>query len=108
MGAKLSFSSFYLLSQVTVPHTQVDLRYRLNGGPWHDRYISAAEAASQDPSKAVDPNYPLDTGNFAQVADVPIGELVTGDNTLELATVNSPQNYPTVLANIDLILETKN
>jgi hypothetical protein len=105
VSARLAFNSFYLLSQVTVPVTQVDLRYRLNGGQWHDRYISDDEAASQDPSKAV-PNYWLDTGNFAQVVEVPIGELVAGDNTVEFATVNSPGGYPTVVANIDLILET--
>jgi hypothetical protein len=34
-------------------------------------------------------------------------KLVAGDNTLRLATVNSPANYPTVLANIDLVLGTK-
>jgi hypothetical protein len=108
VSAKLAFSSFYLLSWVTsVPLTQVSLRYRLNGGAWHDRFISAAEIASQDPSKQADANHQIDTGNFAQVIDLSASELVAGDNTVEFATVNSPGGYPTVLANIDLILETK-
>jgi hypothetical protein len=107
VSAKLAFSSFYLLSWVKVPLTQVSLRYRLNGGPWHDRFLSAAELASQDPSKQVDANNQIDTGNFAQIIDLSANELVAGDNTVDFVTVNSPGGYPTVLANIDLVLETK-
>jgi hypothetical protein len=95
-----------LLSFVMGPYTQVDLRWRFNAGPWHDRNINADEAASQDQSKSPDANYPLNSGNLAQIIDVPVSELVAGDNTLELATMNSPNQYPTVLANIDLVLET--
>ena len=39
--------------------------------------------------------------------DVPLAELVSGDNTLELVAVNVPQNYPPGAVNIDLVILTQ-
>jgi len=46
-------------------------------------------------------------GAIGQMLDVPLSDLVAGDNTLELVTKNVPQNYPPAVLNIDLVLETK-
>jgi hypothetical protein len=36
--------------------------------------------------------------------DVPLADLVSGSNTLEILPLNAPMDYPTVGANIDLTL----
>jgi hypothetical protein len=38
--------------------------------------------------------------------DVPVSDLVAGDNTVEFVTSNVPQSYPPLVANVDLILIT--
>jgi hypothetical protein len=97
-SARLVFSSFYLW---TAPNlTQIDLKYRFNDGTWRDRFITEGEAYALSI-----PNY--QQGDLSQVIDVPLGDLRAGANKLELTTVNSPQSYPTVLANIDLVIQTQ-
>jgi hypothetical protein len=78
---------------------QYDLKYRLNGKAWHDRMFTAAEVAVLTDSHA--------QGAIGQMLDVPLAELVEGDNTLEFVTVNVPQGYPPAVSSIDLILTTK-
>jgi hypothetical protein len=46
-------------------------------------------------------------GQISQVIDVPVADLVPGDNTLELLTQNIPRGYPPAVSNIDLVLTTK-
>jgi hypothetical protein len=75
------------------------LKYRLNGGSWHERPLSAAELANFTGGKS--------QGVVGEMLDVPVDELVSGDNTLEFVTVNVPQNYPPGVANIDLVLSTE-
>jgi hypothetical protein len=36
---------------------------------------------------------------------MPLSELRSGDNTLDLVTRNVPQGYPPVVANINLVLD---
>jgi hypothetical protein len=36
---------------------------------------------------------------------VPLEDLVNGTNTLEFTSENAPQNYPPVVASIDLIVD---
>ena len=38
--------------------------------------------------------------------NVPMTDLVSGTNTLELLPLNAPMDYPPVVANIDLLLGT--
>jgi len=72
------------------------LRYRLNGGAWHDRPISADEAAVLSDTRS--------QGAMAITIDVAMADLVSGDNSLEFSSQNIPQNYPPAVSNIDLIL----
>jgi hypothetical protein len=46
-------------------------------------------------------------GQIGQIIDVPLADLVAGDNVLELATMNVPRGYPPAVSNLDLVLTTK-
>ena len=100
-GATLAFSGYYLTGWPgeTTDLTQLDLQYRWNGGTWRDRFLTAGEAASL--------SLLYQMGNLSQTIDVPLTDLKQGTNTLELLTVNVPQSYPTVVANVDLVIRTK-
>lgn len=90
--AQLSLSCWYLSDAGT---KDVVLKYRLNGGAWHDRALSDAEVKIITGGSS--------QGQLAQMLDVPVAELVAGDNTVEFVT-NAPQGYPPVVSNITLIL----
>lgn len=92
-SAKLSLSAWYLDQDQNKSYV---LQYRFNGGAWHDRPLNEGEAAVLTGVAT--------QGQLAQVMDVPVGELVSGDNTLEIVTKNAPQNYPPVVSNVNLIL----
>jgi hypothetical protein len=107
VGARIALSSWYDLSQGTP--SQFTLRYRLNGGPWHDRVLTAAEVAMSKGPQIIQASGNSNggmQGAFAQMLDVPAGELVSGDNSLEFVAVNIPQGYPPAVSNIDLVLAT--
>ena len=92
--ARLALAAWYNTGQ-GAPDSFL-LRYRLNGGTWHDRPLSAGEIAVLSNGHQ--------QGAIAQVMDVPVGELVAGDNALEFVTVNVPQNYPPAVSSVDLVL----
>lgn len=91
--AKLSFSSWYDQAGTVA---DFGLKYRLNGGAWKDRKLTAAEVAVL--------KGPNSQGALGQVIDLDLADLVAGDNTLEFASENVPQNYKVGVANIDLVL----
>jgi hypothetical protein len=97
--ARIGLVAYYCLgcSSSEDPSTFV-LKYRLNGNAWHDRTYNAGELAFQ--------NSGATAGELAHMLDVPIGELVAGDNTLDLATVNVPQSYPPGVTDVDLIVSS--
>ncbi len=96
--AQISISSWYLL--VGAQPDKFVLKYRLNGKAWHDRPLTAGELGLFGPNNN-------SQGQQGQMLDVPVSDLVSGDNTLEFVTQDVPQNYPPLVANIDLILTTK-
>jgi hypothetical protein len=71
------------------------LDWRVNGGPAHTTKYDAAQLAFI----AAQPV----SGTIPLVLDVPIGELKSGVNTIELATTNVPLSYPPAVYNLDLI-----
>jgi hypothetical protein len=91
--ARLAVSTWYLQSNMNSKYV---LQYRLNGGAWHDRPLSADEAAVLSDTRC--------QGAMAITLDVPMTDLVSGDNSIEFQTPNIPQNYPPAISNIDLIL----
>jgi hypothetical protein len=81
-----------------------DLRYRLNGGPWHDRRLTADEIVASTAPVIVGADPSGSQGAIGQMLDVPVSELGAGDNRLELVTSGVPQSYPPAVVNVDLIL----
>jgi hypothetical protein len=99
VSARLSLSAWYLVyTDFGADPPKFVLRYRFNGKAWHDRKLTAGELAVVAS---------MSHGQLSQMLDVPLSDLVSGDNTLEFVTVNVPQSYPPLVANIDLVLETK-
>jgi hypothetical protein len=94
--ARIALAAWYNLGNGDPPETFV-LRYRLNGNEWHDRAFDADELAVLTNGHTL--------GAISQMLEVPVGELVAGENTLELTTRNVPQNYPPAVSSIDLVLE---
>jgi hypothetical protein len=103
------------LSQTGSP-ADYTLRARLNGNGWRDRKLTAEEAAffgdqpGQGPT-ALDPSGnpvgdPGTQGRLGLLIDVPVEDLVAGDNTIEFVTANVPTDYPPIVCNIDLVLGT--
>jgi hypothetical protein len=95
-SAQLAIAMWYLLSEPSLPPSGFALRFRLNGNEWHERTLTPAELAMLGNGHA--------QGAIGQVIDVPLADLVVGDNTLELETRGVPQSYPPVASAIDLVL----
>lgn len=74
------------------------LRYQLNDHPLHVRAFTPGEVAMLDE--------PGQTGGYNHAIDVPVSELVDGDNTVRFATLNISSGYPNAVTNLDLLLDT--
>lgn len=72
-----------------------EIDWRVNGGPSHAFKYDAAQLAYFGSQPA--------SGAMPLVFDVPVGELKSGVNTLELAAKNVPLSYPPVVFNVDLV-----
>jgi len=88
-------------------------RARLNGKRWLEYKFSAAELAFfRDGPTVVDPQGapvgdPASQGRLGLLIDVPLEDLVPGDNTVEFVTANIPTGYPPLVSNVDLVMGTK-
>lgn len=91
--ARLALSGWY---HSTDKNSTYALKYRFNGGTWRDRPFNSDEVAVLTDSHC--------QGALTHMIDVPIADLVKGDNTLEFLSVNIPQDVPPAVSNIDLIL----
>lgn len=97
VSARLSVSAWYNSLDSNSKPANFVLRYRFNGKSWHDRALSADEVAVLTT---------LSHGQISQMIEVPLADLVDGENTLEFVTLNVSTAYPPVVANIDLVLLT--
>lgn len=96
--ARLAFSIYYPSCYTESECGAYNLRYRLNGGAWHDRRLDAAEIAALLIQNQ--------QGCANQIIDVDAAELVSGTNTVEFATPDIAGSYPPALANLDLVIDT--
>jgi hypothetical protein len=94
--ARIALSAWYLNGDSSYKYDQYTLEFRFNGGPWRKRPLTAGELAELNGGN--------NQGQLAHMIDVPLTDLVAGDNTLEFVSENIPQNYPPAVSNIDLIL----
>jgi hypothetical protein len=95
--AQISASTWNLNTAPNVG--DVFLMYRINGGAFHDRPLTAGEVGVLTNTHS--------QGQLGQMFDVPLEELVNGDNTIEFISPGGGQGYPPLVANIDLILTTE-
>jgi hypothetical protein len=96
-AARLSLSAWMDYGQ-GMP-AQFTLRYRFNGKAFIDRKVTPGELMVLTNGHTL--------GQFSMIIDVPLADLVAGDNVLEVVTVNVPRGYPPAISNIDLVLTTK-
>jgi hypothetical protein len=97
-SARLSFSGYYL-NDASMPIANFALQFRFNGKAWIQRPLTAGEVGVLTGGN--------NQGILGQMLDVPLSDLVSGDNTLEVVSVNVPQSYPPAVLNMDLVLGTQ-
>jgi hypothetical protein len=117
VSARLATSFWVDFNNKDKPPSEYTLQARFNGGAWLSRKLNAEEAkffgdgpdlgpTTLDPEGKPFGN-PGTQGRLALMFDVPLTDLVAGDNTVEFVTSNAPTAYPPVISNIDLIMQTK-
>jgi hypothetical protein len=86
------------------------LSARFNGKAWHERKLSPAEVAffGAGPTTVDAQGKPMGNpgtqGRLALTLDIPVTDLVAGDNTVEFVTTNVPTSYPPLVYNVDLVM----
>jgi hypothetical protein len=96
--AQLALQNWSLHFAGGEPPADFALNYRVNGGAWKARALTASELQMM----ADLPN----AGTRSLMLEVEVADLVAGDNHLEFTTSNADTGYPPVVLNVDLILET--
>jgi hypothetical protein len=97
-AARLAVSAWYCAPCVAAEEVAMfTLRYRVNENPWIDRQLNAQEAENITSGNG--------RGAVGHVLDVPLGDLVSGTNTVEFVGVNITQTYPPGVTNVDLVLD---
>jgi hypothetical protein len=94
-AARLSLNVYFN----TISHAATStwgLTVRFNGGTWRNRLLTPTEVQAINTAGSA--------GNIALLLDVPLADLVSGSNTLEMLPLNAPMDYPPAVANIDLTL----
>ncbi|HTQ02457.1 MAG TPA: hypothetical protein VMI54_01330 [Polyangiaceae bacterium] len=91
---------------VSHPPTYIDLRFRVNGGAWHDRYVSDAEANAFIDFSPDLGGAGAGAGLLNQAIDLDVAELVAGDNLIELQAANTwTGSYRVAVTSADLTLD---
>jgi len=106
--ARLALSAQYPWFEwngVNHPPTYFNLRFRLNGGAWHDRHINDIEANAFQSFSG--DSGAVGAGLLSQIIDVDVAELRDGTNTLDFSGANVwTGSYRIGVVGIDLILDT--
>jgi hypothetical protein len=111
-NAKLAVTLYVdFLSQDGKP-AEYGLQARLNGKAWHERKLTPEEVAffGEGPTTVDSEGKPMGNpgtqGRLALLIDMPVEDLVAGDNTVEFVTAKVPTSYPPLVYNVDLVLQT--
>lgn len=92
---------WFAWNDVFPPPTTFNLRYQVNGGNWHDRFVDEHELNAF----AGDPDEGPGAGLLNQLINLDPGELREGNNTLGFALDGSwTGSYRAALLGIDLVL----
>lgn len=95
-AAHLAVSAWYCVPCSPSDVPKYTLRYRINGNAWIDRPLDSNEVEDLTMGNG--------RGAVGHILDVPVDQLMPGDNTVEFLAKDVPQNYPPGVTNIDLIL----
>jgi hypothetical protein len=91
---------------VSHPPTYITLRYRVNGGDWHDRNVSDVEANAFIDFSPDEGGAGFGAGLLNQAIDIDLAELVAGDNVIELLGANTWTGaYRIAVTGADLVLD---
>lgn len=109
--ARLTLGATYPVfdwNDVSHPPTHIALHFRVNGGEWHVRHVSEVEAnAFTDFSPDLD-GAGAGAGFLNQAIDLPLEELTTGDNRIELLAANTwTGTYRVAVTGVDLVLDDR-
>ncbi|HEY4187518.1 MAG TPA: hypothetical protein VGP07_20745 [Polyangia bacterium] len=93
-------------NNVFPPPTQLDLRFRVNGGAWHDRFITTVEANAFIDFSPDLGGAGAGAGLLNQAIDVDPAELQDGDNLVELQADGTwTGSYRVAVTGVDLVLD---
>jgi hypothetical protein len=93
-------------NEVFPPPTALALRLRVNGGAWHDRYITEIEANAFTDFSPDLGGAGAGAGFLNQAIDVDLSELVSGENQIELQAANTwTGTYRVMVTGADLVLD---
>jgi hypothetical protein len=91
---------------VSMPPTAIALRYRLNDGAWHDRYINEVEANAFTDFSPDLGGAGHGAGLLNQIIELDLAELQAGDNRIELQGKGTwTGSYRIGVTGLDLILD---
>ncbi|HEV8549561.1 MAG TPA: hypothetical protein VGQ57_11050 [Polyangiaceae bacterium] len=94
---------------VSHPPTYITLRYRVNGGDWHDRNVSEVEANAFTDFSPDLGGAGASSGLLNQAIDLDPSELVAGDNRIELLSANTwTGTYRVMVTGADLVFDQPN
>ena len=93
---------------VNYPPTHLELRFRVNGGAWHDRFITAVEANAFTDFSPDLGGAGAGAGLLNQAIDLDLGELRAGDNLVELLAAGTwTGTYRVSVTGADLVLDAR-
>ena len=97
---------YFAWNMMFPPPTQLDLRHRENGGAWHDRLVTAAEAnAFMDFNPSLG-GAGAGSGLLNQTVALDLAELQVGDNLIELEAAGTwTGTYRVAVTGVDLVLD---
>jgi hypothetical protein len=109
-GARIALAASYPWFEwggMFPPPTAFNLRHRLNGGPWHDRFVTEEEVAAFGNYFPDVTGGPGGAGLLNQIIEIDPSELREGTNVLELISQGTwTGSYRVGVIGIDLILDT--
>jgi hypothetical protein len=94
-------------SEMFPPPITINLRYRVNGGPWHDRFVNDVEEMAFTDFSPELGGAGAGSGLLNQIIELDLAELHDGDNTIELYSDGTWTGaYRVGVVALDLILDT--
>jgi hypothetical protein len=93
-------------NMVSMPPTAVALRYRVNGGAWHERFVTTEEATAFTDFSPELGGAGAGAGLLNQAIELDLAELHDGETTIEMTCTHTwTGTYRAMVTAVDLVLE---